>query len=154
MDKRFAIVLGSASVVLLDAWLKRVALGAFPADTDILSPGIFALVVHKNPGLAFNIPMRIPVVLVISCLLGAALLWMAWQHRKEPGSVTASALTVLIGGLGNVLDRTFYGYTVDYLLFFGRSALNLSDLVIMGGIVWMLWAGKKERMIDTDAKTA
>ncbi len=154
MNKRSALVLGSAGVVLLDAWLKRVALASFPADTDVSAPGIFSLVVHRNPGLAFNIPLRIPVVLAISLILGAALLWMAWKHRQEPNDVTIAALTVFIGGLGNMLDRAFYGYTVDYLLFFGRSALNLSDLVIMGGIVWMLWAGKKESRIDETEKTA
>lgn len=96
--------------------------------------------------------MQIPFVLAVSVVLGTALLWMAWKHRSEPSNVSAAALTVFIGGLGNMLDRAMYGYTVDYLLFFGRSALNLSDLVIMGGIVWMLWAGKKETGIDETQK--
>mgnify|MGYP000873662127 FL=1 len=153
MRSRYAIILGTAGVVLLDAWLKRFALSTFPSDTSVVSPGICPLLLHRNPGLAFNIPLRFPVVLAISVILGVALLWMAWKHRAETSDVASAALTVFIGGLGNMLDRAAYGYTVDYLLFFGRSALNLSDLVIMGGIVWMLWAGKKELPIDESAKT-
>lgn len=153
MSTRYALVLGSAGVVLLDAWLKRLALRTFPADTTVVDPGIFALVVHKNPGLAFNIPMQIPVVLTISVLLGLALIWIAWKHRKEQSDVTAAALMVFIGGLGNMWDRASFSYTVDYLLFFGRSALNLSDFVIMGGIIWMLWAGKKEQTVDETKKS-
>ncbi len=153
MRARIPFILGAAGVVLCDAWLKRVALGNFPPDTEVVSPGIVALVVHKNPGIAFNIPLQIPVVLGISILLGMALLWMAWAHRKEQGDVTAAALTVFIGGLGNLWDRAEFGFTVDYLLLFGRSALNASDFVIIAGILWMLWAGKRELPVDETQKT-
>lgn len=152
MNSRYTIVLGAAGVVLLDAWLKRLALSAFPEDTTVVDPGLFALVVHRNPGLAFNIPMQIPLVLTVSALLGLALVWIAWKHRKEQSDVTAAALTVFVGGLGNMWDRASFGYTVDYLLLFGRSAINASDLVIVGGIVWMLWAGKKEHTLDETEK--
>lgn len=135
----------AAVVVLLDGWFKAIALARFPLDSDLAHPGLAALAIHRNYGIAFNIPLKIPIVLLISVVLGAVLLNVAWHNRKGNLPLSMAALLVVIGGLGNVYDRLAYGFTVDYLLFFGRSAINLSDLVILAGIVWLLLASRPEK---------
>ncbi len=142
MDRRAVFPLLAALTVTADGWLKRYALAHFPPDTSVQDPGLLALVVHKNFGIAFNIPMRGWVILVISIALGLALGRLAWTARASNPAAALAALTVIIGGIGNVIDRAWYGFTVDYLLLFGRSAFNLSDVVIIGGIVWLLSAGQ------------
>lgn len=132
------------AIVFVDAWLKRFALVHFTSDASLVHPGLFALAVHRNYGIAFNIPLKLPLILLTSIGLGAILLRVVWLHRHTNPLLSAAASLVLIGGLGNVVDRLAYGFTVDYLLFFGRSALNLSDLVILAGIVWMLVASRRE----------
>lgn len=137
------ILTGAIVVVGLDAWFKSLALAHLPADTALVNPGWFALAIHPNYGIAFDLPLKLPLILIISFLLGAALLHLAWEHGRQYPATATAALLVVIGGIGNVIDRVVYGFTVDYLLFFGRSAINLSDLVILSGIVWLLWAGQR-----------
>lgn len=132
-------------IVLIDGWLKSYALAHFQPDVDIMQPGLFSLAIHKNFGIAFNIPLKLPVILIISVALGAILIDVAWRNRQAHQSIAAAVLLILIGGFGNVYDRIAYGFTVDYLLLFGRSAINLSDLVILIGIFWLLLASRREK---------
>ena len=63
------------------------------------------------------------------------------RHRTE-----ALAYAMLLGGaLGNVIDRMFQGYVVDYLDFHWQSwhwpAFNLADIFIVMGVAMILIAG-------------
>ncbi len=142
-------------IILIDGWFKSLALTHFPADSTLMDPGIFALAVHHNYGIAFNIPLKLPFILLVSLLLGAVLMHVVWVNRHKNTDLWAAALLTVIGGLGNIYDRIAYGFTVDYLLLFGRSAINLSDIVILCGIIWMLLASRPhlgEEILLTETK--
>lgn len=97
---------------------------------------------HKNTGLIFDIPLRMPVILFFSFLIGAALIRLAWKHAKKHPKIASAASLIIIGALGNIYDRIAYGFTVDYILI-GQSAINLSDLVILSGVIWLILASRK-----------
>lgn len=97
---------------------------------------------HKNTGLIFDIPIRMPIILFFSFLIGAVLVRLAWKHAKKHPEIASAASLIIIGALGNIYDRIAYGFTVDYILI-GRSAINLSDLVILSGVVWLILASRK-----------
>lgn len=134
-----------AILVLLDEWIKFHAIQTLPDITAITSPRFFELAIHKNIGLAFDIPFRIEFVIAMSVLIGFFLLRIAWKTWKNKPSVSFSCLLIVFGALGNLFDRIVYGFTIDYLLFFGRSAINFSDLVIMLGILNLLLSTTKKK---------
>lgn len=134
-------------VVLSDGWLKAFALEHFPIDTTLHRAEWIMLAVHRNPGIAFDIPLKLQVILTISFVLGVVLTHVAWKNRILNPPLTYASLLVIIGGIGNVYDRVVYGFTVDYILLFGRSAINLSDAVILLGILWLLLASRPKPLV-------
>ncbi len=134
-----------STIVILDEIVKYWALTSAPLIETIANPGIFTLAIHKNWGIAFNIPFKLPLIILTSLILGIILLRVAYTQWKKKPMVALFALLILIGAAGNMFDRLVYGYTVDYLVLFGRSAINLSDLVILTGVFGMLTHARKTR---------
>lgn len=130
-------------LVGLDEWIKAFALKNFPDEQTLVNPNFLNFAIHKNWGLAFDIPFRREFILLISIVIGYFLLEMIVKNIKTYPKIAFSSLIILIGAIGNVFDRIYYGFTVDYLIFFGRSALNLSDLLIIFGVVILLVSSRK-----------
>jgi len=38
-----------------------------------------------------------------------------------------------------LIDRFVNGFTTDYIIIFSRSVINLSDVLIVAGIIALLW---------------
>ena len=55
----------------------------------------------------------------------------------KPGA-SAYTFTALVGILGNAFDRAWDGAVTDYLLFFTGSVFNISDILILLGIIGIL----------------
>jgi signal peptidase II len=138
------ILLLVSGIIVLDEWVKRYALTAFPPEANVTDPGFFHLLVHKNNGIAFNIPFDMSVIIGASVVLGGALLHIAYKNRENHPDISTAALVIVIGALGNLYDRIVYGFTVDYMLIGGRSAINMSDIVILSGVVWLLLASRRK----------
>ena len=130
-------------LVFADEWIKAFALKHFPDEQTLVNPDFVNLAIHKNWGLAFDIPFRREFILLISIVIGFFLIEMIVKNIKTHPKIALSSLIILVGALGNVFDRIYYGFTVDYLIFFGRSALNLSDLLIIFGVVILLISSRR-----------
>jgi signal peptidase II len=69
---------------------------------------------------------------------------VAWWIRKEEARSDQLALAMVLGGaLGNIVDRTRYGFVVDFLdLHFGTFrpfyVFNVADAAISIGVVILL----------------
>ncbi len=128
----------TALVVLLDEWIKSIGLKQLPDEGSLVDPGFIELAIHKNYGIAFNIPFKTELIILISIIIGIVLIEIAYKNWKQHPDIAFSALVIIIGAMGNLYDRIAYGFTVDYLIFWGRSAVNLSDGVIILGVVLLL----------------
>ncbi len=75
---------------------------------------------------------------------GAIALGVAWWIRREESRGDQLALAMILGGaLGNIVDRTRFGYVVDFLdLHFGTFrpfyVFNVADAAISIGVVILL----------------
>jgi signal peptidase II len=138
----------AAFVVLADEWTKKWALGALPDESTIQHPSAIAFAIHKNWGIAFDIPFKMPLIIVISVLIGLALFWVAALNFRARPAVAASSAVIVLGAAGNLYDRVAYGFTVDYVILLGRSAVNLSDVVIVSGVVALLYSSRDARTVD------
>ncbi|MBI5369909.1 signal peptidase II [Candidatus Uhrbacteria bacterium] len=137
-----------ALTVILDEWLKAKALLYFPEETFLTSPHLIDFAVHKNFGLAFDLPFRHELVVLVSIVIGLVLIRVVSKTILTKPHVAFACLMILIGAAGNLFDRLIYGFTVDYLIFFGRSAINFSDLVIVLGVIALLLLTSRKKNID------
>ena len=137
------VSLAVSILVVIDEILKAMALNRLPQEGELSALAPITLAVHKNFGVAFDLPFSLPLVLVVTLLLGAFLFHIAITNRKKHPAITLGAVLIIIGGLGNLYDRLVYGFTVDYFIILGRLALNLSDLVILSGVVVFLVASQR-----------
>jgi signal peptidase II len=132
------------ALAFLDVLAKYWAItSAPPANDTHLSPFLsFAL--HKNPGIAFDIPIPFFIILPVSLLICGTFLYFTVKTFKSSPSTALAALTVIVGALGNLLDRAVNGFTTDYLILFRTSAINLSDALIVIGMIGFLWYHKED----------
>ena len=133
-----------ALLAALDAVLKALAMAhAGPANSSGI-PFLFAFALHKNPGIAFDIPLPLAVILPLTLIIGVIFgtYFGASAIRSHQYLEALACASICIGALGNFIDRAVNGFTTDYLILFRTSAINLSDLMILAGMIAFLWYHK------------
>jgi signal peptidase II len=137
------------AVVLLDQAVKaavRPRLGLFDSMTVI--PGFFSLTRVHNTGAAFglmnavDIPFKTAIMALVqtTALVGLAL----YAATLAPGQrLTRVGLSFVIGGaLGNLIDRVYTGYVLDFFDFYWGGwhfwAFNIADASITIGVALMV----------------
>ena len=142
----------TAVVVLIDQVSKR----SMSQWLGLCEPGrcevvdvlpIFQLVVVHNTGAAFSFLADAGgwqrwfltlVSLVVSIVIA---IWMLRLKANE--KLLAISLSLILGGaIGNLIDRAFQGYVVDFLLFYYEDwyfpAFNVADSAVSVGAALMI----------------
>jgi signal peptidase II len=132
------------ALLILDRALKAVALG-LPTDGRVwLLPRALSFELFRNDGIAFSLPFSGPLVWLLSLAVLAVVAWAAVRDFRGGEAVGFEAYAFFaLGACSNLFDRVAYGFTVDYLIFFGRSAVNLADAMIVAGALWLLRSGRR-----------
>jgi signal peptidase II len=115
-------------------------------DTDpiVLVDGYFELRYAENCGAAFGLLRDAPPWVRKAIFGGAAILavvalfWMFITGRGGP-LFAASVPFIVSGAIGNLYDRVFFGYVVDFLRFHWETAwsyptFNVADIAITIGV--------------------
>ena len=116
----------------------------------------FEIEVYKNYNALFGLPVDFGLVLVLFIFL--ILVVASPPFKKGAGGISSNkelsseaselssllefkiALALILGGiLGNLTDRFFYGYIIDYLNFFNLFIFNIADLAICFGALLISW---------------
>lgn len=125
-------------VVLLDLWTKAHWFSE-TSPVFFLLRGLIQSVQHKNEGLIANLPVPQGLIIGVTILLLGILLIYGWKHRFSNDWLMHLGLACLMGGaVGNLYDRVLLGYVRDWILLFGRSAINIADAAIVVGILTLL----------------
>lgn len=106
--------------------------------------GFFNIVHVQNRGIAFGMlahlpePVRVVVLGGVSVVVFVVILYLIVFGRDRSGVFILSLALVGGGDLGNLYDRIFKGYVVDFLDFhigvYHYPAFNLADTFITVGI--------------------
>ncbi|MDD5251593.1 MAG: signal peptidase II [Patescibacteria group bacterium] len=131
---------------LLDRLLKALTL-AYPAPHGWVGVAEFTL--FLNRGIAFSIGLPKPIFWL--AVVGAAAVVLAafvQAFRQKQKLSAAFLIVVMAGAASNLIDRILYSATIDYLLFFGVSAVNLADGLIIAGLIGWAW---QQRATPTNA---
>lgn len=99
-------------------------------------------VLHRNPGITGDIP--VPMWIIAPITLGVILFLVdrvSIQYRERT-ITTLGIIAILAGAINNFIDRIVNGFTTDYLMFFNTSIINISDVLIIGGVLIILLYNK------------
>lgn len=93
-----------------------------------------------NSGISFGLLQNIPGNMLIFFLFLICLaLLLLMIKEKNRYRVLALGL-VLSGGVGNLIDRVFFGGVIDYFQIWISPVFNISDVMILAGLAWVTYS--------------
>lgn len=150
--QKWLILSGSLLFFSLDLIIKLIVKSQLVTEVIVI-PHFFSLQYVKNTGGAFSLFSDYTILLVV---LAVFLFFYLYQEISKPLSskVQKMGYLLIIGGLfGNLWDRIFYGYVVDYLSFtiasYAFPIFNLADIGIVIGcflVLIMMLRGEKDEI--------
>lgn len=92
-----------------------------------------------NKGIAFGIPMPLVLIVLMTVSIVAVVLYLFNYHlRNSPQSFHFSSILglslIITGAVSNLVDRVYFGYTIDYFRVL-NGVINMADLYILSGFV-------------------
>ena len=128
-------------LVLIDRALK-VFMSVYLADTPEKGfiPGFMRLSYTENTGASFGLLKNHTLFLtIITSVFVLVMLYVIVSKRTGSKLFNVSLILITAGGLGNLYDRIFYGYVVDYLefTFVNYAVFNFADVIINIGAVFL-----------------
>lgn len=146
-----ALIIGAA-LAAIDQIIKYFIVSELkPVGTVNVLGDVFKLTYVENRGVAFGMfsGMQWVFILLTSALLAAIIFYMFKKRPKSKFFYITVAL-IIGGGIGNLIDRVFLNYVVDYLsLSFFPPVCNFADYCITVGVgmlaVYLLFFADKEK---------
>lgn len=137
----FISLIVGAVLVIIDQIIKYfVSAYLQPVGSVSVIDNLFSLTYVENKGVAFGMfsDMRWIFVALTSVLLAIIIFYMLKKRPKGKFFYICAAL-IIGGGLGNLIDRIFYGYVIDYLsLSFFPPVCNFADYCITAGTIMLV----------------
>lgn len=136
-------ILGIAAVAaILDQVFKALVLAyVVPVESIEVIPSLFTLVYTENRGVAFGLFQNTTWIFAIVTVLIIGLLLFFYQKYKFKSKLVLVSMALVIGGgIGNLIDRIFRGYVIDFLsLSFFPPVCNFADYcVVVGAVILIL----------------
>jgi signal peptidase II len=132
---------------LIDIFSKRISEYYKPMD-QVIIPYFITFSYLKNEGAAYGLLGDSPIVLWIFTIISIGLLvylFLSFDLKKRR-LYSVSLLMLAPGAIGNVFDRIFLGYVIDFINYpflgflgdWGNFSNNFADLYLTAGIVILL----------------
>lgn len=135
-------------VLLLDQISKQVVIANMQLFDSIDLLPFFNLTYVRNYGAAFSFLSDAGgwqrwfftiIAVVISAVLAV---WLA-RNSKNQQKLNLALSLVLAGAIGNLIDRSVYGYVIDFLHLYYQNwhypAFNIADSAICIGAALLIW---------------
>ena len=132
------IILG----IILDRVTKIYALNNLAEKKDlIIIKDFFQFSYLENRGAAFGIfQNRVIFLTLFTCILISAMIFYLYKNRKSSKLLAISLSMVISGAIGNLFDRVYYKYVVDFILLHYKDVyyyptFNVADILVVVGTV-------------------
>lgn len=121
-------------------------------------PGVMSYSYVENTGAAFGMLGKSTLMLsIFSGLMAAVLSFILIKGRKVFSKLTNVAMALIISGaVGNLIDRVFLGYVVDFINvdFTIFAVFNVADILVTMGTVLLILSlifieSKNEASLDS-----
>ena len=143
--KKIGII--SLIVIIIDRILKVLVTNNFVLNIrNKIIDGFFYITNCHNEGAAFSLFSGNVLFLIFITLIVLFLIYRT-INKENVNKIGILAYGLLLGGiLGNLYDRIFYGYVIDYLDFvifkFNFAIFNLADAaIVIGAILLIVFEG-------------
>lgn len=139
------LLLISAVLVVLDQVSKYLVVQYLPKEAQIkVIPYLFNFTYVENRGAAWGMMANSRwIFIVISSLAVVLLAALLLYFAKSKKLFVASLVLIFAGGIGNMIDRIFNGFVVDFIQFdFWQSfpVFNVADsYVTIGGFMLIIY---------------
>ena len=137
----------SLIVIIIDRILKVLVTNNFVLNVrNKIIDGFFYITNCHNEGAAFSLFSGNVLFLIFITLIVLFLIYRT-INKENVNKIGVLAYGLLLGGiLGNLYDRIFYGYVIDYLDFvifkFNFAIFNLADAaIVIGAILLIVFEG-------------
>lgn len=136
--------------VIMNLWLE-------PISTAKFIPHVVQFHYAENTGAAFsslqNARWLFITVTMIACVV---MLFLLLRDKIKSGVVYTALVLIVSGGLGNLIDRIFRGYVIDFveptfmnfaIFNFADSLVSVGAVVLVGYLVYdIIKESKKEKL--------
>ena len=109
--------------------------------------GFFYLTLVHNKGAAFGILKNQLFLFILSSIFAIILIYFNLKKSGNKKKLSLNDLAlglILSGAIGNLIDRLFLGYVVDFLDFRVWPVFNVADSAITVGAVLLGWSLLKD----------
>ncbi len=150
-------------VVVLDQLTKYIASHSLELYQQIAVMPMFNWTLMHNPGAAFSFLANesgwqrwffAAIAIVVSVVI---VLWIKKLEQHEKWQAIALAM-ILGGAIGNVIDRIWLGYVVDFIQVYYQQwywpAFNLADSAISVGVAMIIIESIREYRAERNMKKA
>ncbi|MDP4119014.1 MAG: signal peptidase II [Bacillota bacterium] len=129
----------TAAMVILDFVTKNIVAGTMKSgDTIPVLKGVFHITYCENTGAAFSMFSGKPYILAVVSAAVMVGLIVYIIFKKPTNHVFMFSLALIVaGGIGNMIDRIFRGYVVDFFDFrlINFAIFNVADTFVTCGVI-------------------
>ena len=103
-----------------------------------------------NTGAAFSIFSGNILFLILITLIVLYIIYKTIKNKTNLSKMMIISYSLLLGGiLGNLFDRLFFGYVIDFLDFiifnYDFAVFNFADMaIVIGGILLLIFEGSEK----------
>ena len=141
MVKKNVIVLFSV-ITLLVVILDQISKYLITKFNPNYSLGFLTVHLTKNTGAGFGILQGYTLWLALISLIVTVVIIFSYQKIPQE-KIDQVLFALFLGGvIGNLIDRFFLGYVIDFIELSFWPAFNLADSAItvaVGGLIWVYW---------------
>lgn len=145
MKQGIKAFIGCLLLVVIDQFTKVLALQNLKGQEPItIIPDVFQLLYVENRGAAFGILQNKQwVFLIITAIVLAALIWALPRMSRERHFLPLRLCLCFIGAgaVGNMIDRIFRGYVVDFFYFklIDFPVFNVADIYVTTSAIVLIF---------------
>ena len=142
MNKKVFVI--AITILIIDQLSKMIANTYLIDNIITIIPNFFKLEYALNTGAAWSILNNQQFILIIISIILMIILFMFHNNFKK-NLRNDLAFGFLFGGIwGNLVDRLFHGYVIDFLSFkifnYDYPIFNIADIMVVFGIILLVIA--------------
>lgn len=156
MLKKIGII--SSFIILIDQIIKKIVVHFCTLEKSLtILPSFFSITYVQNTGAAWSIFSGNRIFLIAVGISAFFLIYFFLLKNSDLKPKEIWIYSMLIGGLfGNLIDRIFLGYVVDYLDFtignYHYPIFNFADICIVFSVLFLLLFTWKEGKNENRSK--
>lgn len=142
IKKSIILIVSALALIGLDQFFKHLAVEYLkPIGSKVIIKNIFSLTYIQNDGAAFGLFAGNKFLLIwLTALVLLCLIIAVFLNKIKSNFLFISFILIIGGGIGNLIDRIFLGYVVDYLHItcINFAIFNFADCCVVIGTILLI----------------